>query len=80
MIDRNLPYRFLRGQPLKFCVQFLNVIMSCSEIRQSWVLFMLSSRLISDLLRALTFSLLALVFISVAAVQTEPMGVFYLLF
>ena len=63
-----------------FILLSLNIIMSCSEIRQRWVLFMLSSCLISDLFRALTFCLLALVFISVATVQTELMGVFYLLF
>ena len=68
------------GPSIKFCVQSLNIIMSCSEIRQSWVLFMPSSCLISDLFRALTFCLLALVSISVATVQTEPMGAFYLLF
>ena len=68
------------GPSIKFCVQSLNMIMSCSEIRQGWVLFMPSSCLISDLFRALTFCLLALVFISVATVQTELMGVFYLLF
>ena len=62
------------GPWIKFCVQSLNIIMSCSEIRKSWVLFMPSSCLISDLFRALTFCLLALVFISVATVQTEPMG------
>ena len=67
------------GPSIKFCVQSLNIIMSCSEIRKSWVLFMPSSCLISDLFRALTFCLLALVFISVATVQTEPKGVFYLL-
>ena len=62
------------------CVQSLNIIISCSEIRQSLVLFMLSSCLISDIFGALTFRLSALVFISVATVQSEPEGVFYLLF
>ena len=57
-----------------------SLLIKCSEIRKSWVLFMPSSCLISDLFIALTFCLLALVFISVATVQTEPMGVFYLLF
>lgn len=37
------------GPSIKFCVQSLNIIMSCSEIRKSWVLFMPSSCLISDL-------------------------------
>ena len=68
------------GPLIKFCIQSLNIIMSCSEIRQSWVLFMPLSCLISDLFRALTFCLLALVSISVATVQTEQMGVFYLSF
>ena len=45
------------GPSIKFCVQSLNIIMSCSEIRQSWVLFnMPSSCLISDLFRGLTFT------------------------
>ena len=50
--------------------------MSCSEIRESLVLFMPSSCLISDLFGGLTFCLLALVSISVTTVQSEPMGVF----
>ena len=73
-------FHAFNGTSIKFCVQSLNIIMSCSEIRQSLVLFMPSSCLISDLFRVLTFCLLALVFISFATVQSEPMGVFYLLF
>ena len=70
------------GHQLKqFCVQSLNInIMSCSEIRQSLVLLMPLSCLISNLFRVLTFCLLAFVFISIATVQSKPMDIFYLLF
>ena len=43
------------GPSIKFRVQSLNIIMSCSEIRQSLVLFMPSSCLISDLFKTLTY-------------------------
>ena len=54
MIDRNLPYRFLRGQPLKPRTFFL---LHCLKRIVTWILIRVSARARENVVLALNWDL-----------------------